>query len=83
MILLALIVTILGIAYILSPIDIIPDFIPFLGWTDDFLVLIVILFTWVVTLGVLTVQALYPILKILLVITGLIILIKYLSKNKK
>lgn len=28
----------LGIAYIFSPIDIVPDIIPFAGWIDDILV---------------------------------------------
>lgn len=28
----------LGIAYIVSPIDIVPDIIPFAGWIDDILV---------------------------------------------
>lgn len=26
-------------AYLLSPIDLIPDFVPFLGWVDDFVVI--------------------------------------------
>ncbi len=30
----------LCIAYILSPIDLIPDLIPILGWTDDFMILV-------------------------------------------
>lgn len=29
---------ILAVIYILSPIDIVPDFLPILGWLDDFLV---------------------------------------------
>lgn len=28
----------LAVIYILSPIDIVPDFLPFLGWLDDFAV---------------------------------------------
>ena len=28
----------LAVIYILSPIDIVPDFFPILGWLDDFLV---------------------------------------------
>jgi uncharacterized membrane protein YkvA (DUF1232 family) len=28
----------IAIIYILSPIDIVPDFLPFLGWLDDFAV---------------------------------------------
>ena len=28
----------LAVIYILSPIDIVPDFLPILGWLDDFLV---------------------------------------------
>lgn len=30
---------VLGLAYVVSPIDIIPDSIPFAGWIDDLLVL--------------------------------------------
>ena len=35
--------TLAGILYILSPIDLIPDFIPFLGWLDDAFVFTLIL----------------------------------------
>ena len=34
-------------AYLLSPIDLIPDFIPFLGWVDDF-VIVPFLVSWIV-----------------------------------
>lgn len=33
--------------YLINPIDIIPDFIPFLGWADD-LVLIPLMVNWIV-----------------------------------
>ena len=36
-------------AYLLSPIDLIPDFIPLLGWVDDFVV-IPMLVSWIVRL---------------------------------
>ena len=39
------------IAYALSPIDLIPDFIPLLGWLDDLVI---------VPLGVLAVRAMIP-----------------------
>lgn len=34
-------------AYLLSPIDLIPDIIPFLGWVDDFVV-VPLLVSWIV-----------------------------------
>ena len=34
-------------AYLLSPIDLIPDLIPFLGWVDDFVV-IPLMVSWIV-----------------------------------
>jgi uncharacterized membrane protein YkvA (DUF1232 family) len=33
-----IVVLILALLYILSPIDLIPDFIPVLGWADDLVV---------------------------------------------
>ncbi len=30
-----IVVLILALLYILSPVDLIPDFIPFVGWADD------------------------------------------------
>jgi len=34
-------------AYLLSPIDLIPDVVPFLGWVDDFVV-VPLLVSWIV-----------------------------------
>jgi len=36
-------------AYLLSPIDLIPDFIPLLGWVDDF-VIIPLMVSWIVSM---------------------------------
>lgn len=36
-------------AYLLSPIDLIPDFIPLLGWVDDFVV-IPLMVSWIVSM---------------------------------
>jgi uncharacterized membrane protein YkvA (DUF1232 family) len=36
-------------AYLISPIDFIPDFVPFAGWLDD-LVVIPLLVSWIVSL---------------------------------
>ncbi len=35
----AKLVALLGLIYLISPVDLIPDFIPILGWLDDGLVL--------------------------------------------
>lgn len=40
---LTVVVTVVAIAYIVFPFDIIPDFIPVLGWTDDGLVVYLVL----------------------------------------
>ncbi|MEO6013435.1 MAG: YkvA family protein [Devosia sp.] len=36
-------------AYLISPIDFIPDFIPILGWVDD-IVVIPLMVSWIVTM---------------------------------
>jgi len=46
--LIPLIITIIGVIYILSPIDIIPDIIPVIGWTDDALVIFIIVTSWAI-----------------------------------
>jgi uncharacterized membrane protein YkvA (DUF1232 family) len=38
--LIALIILLLAIAYVIWPIDLIPDFIPIIGWIDDILVIV-------------------------------------------
>lgn len=35
--------------YLLSPLDLVPDFIPFLGWVDDF-VIVPLLVSWIVSM---------------------------------
>lgn len=37
--LLTLVIVVLSVAYVIWPFDIIPDFIPIAGWTDDAVVL--------------------------------------------
>ena len=39
----AKLVAILGLVYLVSPIDLIPDFVPILGWLDDGVVLAALL----------------------------------------
>jgi uncharacterized membrane protein YkvA (DUF1232 family) len=36
-------------AYLLSPLDLVPDFIPLLGWLDDFIV-VPLLVSWIVAM---------------------------------
>ena len=40
--------TLFGAFYLLNPIDIIPDFIPFLGWVDD-IILVPLMVSWIVS----------------------------------
>ena len=43
------VISLLLIAYILSPVDLIPDVIPVIGWIDDLIAGIILLFTVVKT----------------------------------
>ena len=43
----AFIVAIIAIAYVVSPIDIIPDFIPVAGWLDDLLAIVTSFVTFI------------------------------------
>ena len=38
--LIAIIAVLIAIAYLIWPIDLIPDFIPIIGWIDDLIILI-------------------------------------------
>ena len=40
----SIIVFVFGIAYVLSPIDLIPDFVPFMGQIDDAAILIICMY---------------------------------------
>lgn len=82
MVLFSIVITILGLVYIVSPLDFIPDVIPILGWTDDFLVLMIIVGTWAVQLGIILVDVLFNVILLSLIVVGLIALTKYLSKKK-
>jgi uncharacterized membrane protein YkvA (DUF1232 family) len=41
------IVTILGLIYIISPVDLIPDFLPIAGWLDDGVVIVLVILSWI------------------------------------
>jgi len=76
-------ITVLGVLYIVSPVDLLPDFIPGVGWLDDLLVLMFIGFTWMVTLGVAALEALMPVIKVMAIVIGAIYGLKLLLKNKR
>jgi len=76
---LAIIVTILALIYIISPIDILPDVIPIVGWTDDLLVLIIAGAFWAYALF----SLLMPLIIIVVVVVILVGLIKLLTMWKK
>jgi len=84
LILFPILVSILAGAYVLSPVDFIPDFIPVLGWSDDLLAVLIAIGSWLIYLAL-------PILTVLiygfigmLILVGLLYLIIWLTKyNKK
>lgn len=78
-----LIITVLGIIYIVSPIDVLPDFLPGAGWLDDLFVFVVIVFTWIVALGAAVIEALMPVIKVIAIIFAVMFGLKYLLDNKK
>ena len=87
MIWIPIIITILGILYILSPIDIVPDFIPILGWADDLLVALIILLTWIFYLGFVILNALLitlkPVLIVIAIFTGIYFIYKLIKRKRK
>jgi len=78
-----ILITILGLAYILSPLDFIPDFIPILGWSDDAFVLIIVGVVWLFYIGSVIISAILPIIVIGLLIIGLISFLNVLNKKPK
>lgn len=76
---LASLVTGIGVIYILSPIDLLPDVIPVLGWTDDALVGVLILFVWLLYFSVEFVVSYWWFLLLILALVGLF----YLKLGKK
>ena len=83
-----IIITIAGLIYILSPIDLLPEVIPGLGWSDDFFVGMVIAGLWIFSFLIFLISALMPILFYLFIFlliigaVGLVIYIIWLITTK-
>ena len=81
-----ILITIIGVIYIISPIDLLPDFIPIIGWTDDIFVGVLMLVSWLIYFGVLAWESLLSSWKGILLMIFIILLIVYFAyrgKNKK
>ena len=82
MILLPLIITILGLIYIFSPIDFLPEiFLGPIGLADDVLVAIIIIFSWFIYFSAPLIEMLFNVILIAGVIFGLIYLANILYKK--
>lgn len=68
----AIIVTILGVLYIISPIDLIPDFVPIAGWVDDAMVAFLIVSAWGLAIA-------SPLMIGLFIVIGLFMLMKMMG----
>ena len=74
-------INIAGLIYIISPIDLLPDIIPFAGWIDDLLVAFLLFFIdmWALGMVLARVIQLLPLAIIIIAVVGIA---KYLGRKK-